>query len=438
MSEATQNPSTQYARICAAALIIGSCILTGIGGEAGGDHILPWLGTLAALTLVWLLSLRTKTISPALLLGTALAIRIAFLVMPTGYDVYRYVWEGRILLEGLNPYLHPPDDPLLIPFRDEIWKSVGHPGATAIYPPLTQWLFAAMASFGLGPFGFKVLFTLADIVLCFLLHRRFGPKPALVYAWNPLAAVSFAGGGHYDSLFMLAMVFAWFSFKPEDRNPVKTALWLGASIALKWMAAPLGLWLVVHQWKTQGFKQAFLIGSFVAFPVVFTWTTLGLWTGEWTLQLMPPTFSRVARSAEFVPAIADFIFQSGRIANHWFMLAMLISWIWVGLKSRTLLEAAQWGFLATYLLSPMLHAWYFVWALPFAVKSRNAGFIALAASGILYFIVHHTLEQPGGSWTFTWWERAAIWLPFLIGFAFSQWNRGRQILSRIPAGFESR
>ncbi len=115
-----ETPPTQYARICAAALIIGSCILTAIGGEAGGDHILPWLGTLAALTLVWLLSLRTKTISPTLPLGTALAIRIAFLIMPTGYNVYRYVWEGRILLEGFNPYVHPPDDPLLTPFRDEI------------------------------------------------------------------------------------------------------------------------------------------------------------------------------------------------------------------------------------------------------------------------------------------------------------------------------
>ncbi|MDP3849641.1 MAG: hypothetical protein Q8Q59_03995 [Luteolibacter sp.] len=427
MSEAAPTPSTQYARICAAALIFGSCILTAIGGEAGGDHIFPWLGTLAALTLVWLLSLRTKTISPALLLGTALAIRIAFLVMPTGYDVYRYVWEGRILLEGFNPYVHPPDDPLLTPFRDEIWKSVGHPGATAIYPPLTQWVFAAMASFGLGPFGFKVLFTLADMALCGLLCRRFGAKPALIYAWNPLAAVSFAGGGHYDSLFMLAMVLAWLSFKPEESFYVKSALWIGASIALKWMAAPLGLWLVIHQWKTQGFKRAFLTGILVALPAFITWTALSLWTGEWTLQLMPPDFSRAARSAEFIPAITDVMFQNGRIANHWFMLAMLISWLWVGLKSRTLLEAAQWGFLATYLLSPMLHAWYFVWALPFAVKSRNAGFIALAASGIAYFLVHYTLEQPGGAWTFAWWERAVIWLPFLIGFLTS-WRQRQAAL----------
>jgi hypothetical protein len=39
------------------------------------------------------------------------------------------------------------------------------------------------------------------------------------------------------------------------------------------------------------------------------------------------------------------------------------------------------------------------------VKSRNVGAIALAASGITYFLVHHTLARPGGYWTFSWWER---------------------------------
>ena len=438
MSESIQTPSYNHARICAVSLIIGSCILTSIGGEAGGDHILPWLTTLAALTFIWLLSLRSKTISPALLLGTALAIRIAFLFMPTGYDTYRYVWEGRILLEGFNPYIHPPNDPLLSPFRDEIWKSVGHPGATAIYPPLTQWLFAAMASLGFGLLGFKILFTLADLYLCALLCKRFGAKPALIYAWNPLAALSFSGGGHYDSLFMLAMILAWLSFESNNRHHVTSSLWIGAAISLKWMAAPLGLWLVIHQWKNRSFKQAFLTGLLVATPALLTWTALSLWTGEWTLQLMPPVFSRVARSAEFVPAITDFIFQSGQIDNRWFMLAMLISWLWISLKCRTLLDAAQWGFLATLILSPMLHAWYFVWALPFAVKSKNYGYIALAASGILYYLVHYTLEQPGGKWAFTWWERAAIWLPFIIGFTIStikRPNRSNDIQHPVSADF---
>lgn len=408
--------SKRFACACAAVLVLGSAMLAARGGEAGGEEILPWLAVLAGLTLVWLASLASKPVPPALLFGVAVAMRLIFLLMPTGYDVYRYVWEGRILLGGFNPYIHPPDDLLLQGFRDGGWQSIGHPGVTAIYPPLTQWIFAAFASVGLGPFGFKLMFTLADMVLCWKLFTRFGSGPARIYAWCPLAAVSFAGGGHYDSLFMLAMVLAWLSPKPENQIPVKTALLLGASIALKWMAVPLGLWLVVHEWRNRGFRRATLTGGLVALPAILTWTALGLWTGEWTLQLMPSAFSRAARSAELIPAIADFICGLGQIDNRWFLVALIGAWIWVAVKSRTLLEAAEWGFLATYILSPMLHAWYFVWVLPFAVKSRNLGTIALAASGIAYFLVHHTLAQPGGHWTFSWWERAIIWLPFLIGF----------------------
>ena len=184
------------------------------------------------------------------------------------------------------------------------------------------------------------------------------------------------------------------------QSPRQNRCLLGISIALKWMAAPLGLWLVVQQWRSQGSRRAALTGLLVALPAILTWTALCLWTGEWTLQLMPPAFSRAARSAEFIPAIADFIYQADPIDNRWFMAAMIFAWIGVAMKSRSMQEAAEWGFFATYVLSPMLHAWYFVWVLPFAVKSWNGGVIALAASGITYFLVHHTLSQPGGQWTF--------------------------------------
>lgn len=52
--------STAVMVSCALLLLLGSALLTSIAGEAGGKHILPWLATLAALTLVWLLSLGSK------------------------------------------------------------------------------------------------------------------------------------------------------------------------------------------------------------------------------------------------------------------------------------------------------------------------------------------------------------------------------------------
>jgi hypothetical protein len=51
---------------------------------------------------------------------------------------------------------------------------------------------------------------------------------------------------------------------------------------------------------------------------------------------------------------------AGPIDNRWFLGALILAWIGVGVKCRSPLNAAEWGFLATYVLSPMLHAWYFV------------------------------------------------------------------------------
>ncbi len=420
------SESSALAGACAVVLILGAVMLTWIGGEADSSgRILPWLTTLALLTLVWLISLSAKRVSPALLLGTALAIRLIFLFMPTGYDIYRYVWEGRIILEGFNPYIHPPADPLLGLIRDDVWQSVGNRDATAIYPPLAECFFTGLASLGLGTLGFKIVFAAADMVLCVLLSRKFGARSAVVYAWNPLAAISFAGGGHYDSVFMLAMVLAWFCWHADATHPLRTAVFIGVAIALKWMALPIGLWLVFKQLNRRGWRQAFSVGLLVAMPTLLAWAVLCLTTGEWTLQLTPPAFSQSARSAELIPAIADFLGNNGSIDNCWFFGLLILTWIYCAARTRDFISAVECSFLATYLLSPMLHAWYFVWILPFAVKSRNAGVIALAASGIAYFIVNYNLSLPGGGWTFTWWQRAIIWVPFLAGFIFKAFRSHR-------------
>lgn len=400
----------------AIALMIAAGFLTGVAGEAGGNQIVTWLPTLAAMTLIWLVSLASKPVSPWFLIAVAVAIRIIFLIMPTGFDTYRYVWEGNVLAHGFNPYLHPPDDPVLEGLRNQAWHSIGLRGATAIYPPVVQWWFAGMSSLGLGVWSFKFIFTLADLVLCGILLVRFGSKAGRIYAWNPLVALSFAGGGHYDSLFILAMVLAWLVYDREQGFPWRASLLIGLAIGLKWMAVPIGLWLFLHGWRQRGFKSAFLSGLLVAAPVSFAYIALSLWTGEWTLQLMPPFFSRTARSMEFLPVIIDYCGRIGHLDNRIYLVLLIAVWIIVAARARSFLDAAEWSFFATYLLSPMLHAWYLIWALPFALKSKNPGIIALAATGIFYFIVHYNMDHLGLGWTYTWWQRAIIWLPFLIGF----------------------
>jgi alpha-1,6-mannosyltransferase len=53
----------------------------------------------------------------AVLIVGATLIRLAFVFQaPTlSGDVYRYIWDGRVIDAGFNPYLHVPADPALTP-----------------------------------------------------------------------------------------------------------------------------------------------------------------------------------------------------------------------------------------------------------------------------------------------------------------------------------
>ena len=56
-------------------------------------------------------------------------------------DIYRYLWDGRVQLAGVNPYAYAPDAPELMRLRTDEFASINHPSIPTIYPPLTQLAF---------------------------------------------------------------------------------------------------------------------------------------------------------------------------------------------------------------------------------------------------------------------------------------------------------
>jgi hypothetical protein len=63
-------------------------------------------------------------------------------------DLYRYLWDGRVLRAGFDPYAFAPSDPALAALRDEHWAHINHPQIPTIYPPIAQGLFAAVGAIG--------------------------------------------------------------------------------------------------------------------------------------------------------------------------------------------------------------------------------------------------------------------------------------------------
>lgn len=381
----------------------------------------PFLAGMALMSLGYLVALRVGGFSVAMFWIVAVGLRLALLAMAPGDDIFRYVWEGRVLSGGINPYLHAPNSPELSLLRDATWENIGHPHYTAIYPPLAEITFATLARVGAGIAGVKAFIALADLAVCALLARRFGTGRALVYAWNPLVLYCFAGGGHYDSLFILALVGAWLAWDAKPRRATLAVALAGAAVAFKWMALPIVSWMVWQTWKATSLRRAAQMGVVGALPFALGWLAVCAWTGEWTTQLAPLDFAHYARSAEFIPALLGAI-PGVELINDVFVLPLVAAWTIAIVRCRRFEDVAEWCLFSAFILSPMLHAWYFTWLLPFATLTRNRGAIALNLTGTLYFIMCHRIAL-GEVWTLCWWERAIIWLPFVVGFLWSRRSR---------------
>jgi hypothetical protein len=238
-------------------------------------------------------------------------------------DLYRYLWDGRVLAAGINPYRYSPAqvetardtdaanvelkqlDRLLrrLPEVAKIFSHIDHRSVPTIYPPLSEAVFAATAL--VTPErasvrtqvcvlkGVLLLFDLATIGLVIGLLRNLGQPPAraLAYAWCPLVLKEFANTGHLDAIAVCftAAVF-WLltlpraekqtsathcqsSTRPRWCDWLAAGLWGGAVLAKLYpvVLAPvlLAFWWRRVRWRTSGLFAAFalvVLGGFATLP----------------------------------------------------------------------------------------------------------------------------------------------------------------------------
>ena len=143
------------------------------------------------------------------ILGIAVLLRAALLpALPfLSTDIYRYVWDGQVQAAGINPYRYIPADPALERLRDPaVYPLINRKDyARTIYPPAAQLVFAAVGQVShsvtgmkLAMLGFEALGMLA--MLAVLRGAGLPSARILIYAWNPLALLSFARDGHVDAV----------------------------------------------------------------------------------------------------------------------------------------------------------------------------------------------------------------------------------------------
>ncbi len=357
--------------------------------------------------------------------AVAIATRGLLLAMYPGDDIWRYLWEGYIQLQGFSPYDFAPTADILEPLRTEWWDQINNAFASAIYPPLTQIGFRSLANIAVSVPLFKAAFAAADLMVCWLLSRRFGYRATLLYAWNPMVIYSFAGGGHYDSWFVLPLVMAWLWFErpdtPAKRPPLTylgSALWVGISIAVKWISLPVLAFLVWHGFRRGRIGIALLSGITGLLPVVLTAVPFCSPT-SCPLVRFGSSFVKNGRSAELIPHLVAQLWEPSLSANWLYAFPLALVVLWLLLRTTSFHTFTEWYLIGLMVISPIVHFWYLSWLMPFLVVSRNLGSRLVSLSAYVYFILQYQLSIGDYSWYLPAPLRHWLWWPFVLGVLWS-------------------
>lgn len=396
-------------------LLGGICILP--YGNFQQPGIIPkFLVGICVMSLGFAFSWGIKSINAVWFWLIAILTRLIILPMEPGNDIWRYLWEGHIQNLGFNPYNLAPNAVELIAYRTDWWSLINHSDTSAIYPPLCQLGFRLLAALSPSVLLFKIAFIAADLGICWLLSKKFGCQSTLLYAWNPLIIYSFAGGAHYDSWFILPLVAAWLAF--ENRRWYWSAFFVGISVAIKWVSLPILSFLIWRSLldKTETFSLKQIFNKSALLHYLLPISILGLspiilsalnFCSISQCSLIPTTshFVTIGRHTEFIPYLISLIWEKSTTQNWIYGIPLGLVVILLLRYCRRFVEFAEWYFFALLTLSPIVHAWYFTWSIPWIVATKNLGVKWVSVSAFFDF-----------GWSLTPLARYWIWSPFVIGF----------------------
>ncbi len=139
-------------------------------------------------------------------------------------DFYRFLWDGRLLVMGLDVYQYLPKD-IIVQFSGDymhtLFRNMNSPQYYSVYPPFNQILFSISGLYAGDKLVYGVLimrililvfemgiFVLITQLTAFL--KKDSKKILALYAFNPLIIIELSGNLHFEGLVLFCLLLSWF------------------------------------------------------------------------------------------------------------------------------------------------------------------------------------------------------------------------------------
>lgn len=386
-------------------------------------------------------------------------------------DFYRYIWDGKSTIHGINPFKYAPSDLYMYenrmtedfydPYYDVMLKGrnfdgtdikeietlieqkeaspvfyhrIGHWQVPTIYPPVAQLIFGAiMAVNQHSIFWMKLVFVLFDLAVILILLQllrllNLNPALSLIYAWSPLVVKEIANSGHYDSIpifFMMAAVL----FAVKGRG-----LTAAAKLALATLSKFFALLLYPVLMRPFRVKDLCLfsgicVGLYVPF---FLWNQTGVaqvfeglntYNSDWSYN--SSIFAGVyhllgALSPKFTDSLIPAKVLCGILLGGVVLKTALSQMS----TSMDKIKGCFTVIAALFLINPVGDPWYYCWLVPFLCFLPRGSWILLSGLLMVSYLNFQselliTQVNLGGIPLLSW----IIYLPFAGYFLFEKIRR---------------
>lgn len=414
---------------------------------------------LALAFLTWKLYLMERA-NLKFLIASSIIFRLIFLfhTPSLSQDFYRFLWDGQLILERINPYLSTPAELLASGQAsfDEATRLINGMGQLSEgnysnYPPLSQLLFAFAALFSGksllgGIIALRMMLMLAEIGIFY-----FGRKllqafnlPADRIFWfllNPLVIIELTGNLHFEGL--MIFFFLWALYLLQKKKWIIAAIIYSLAVSVKLIPLlflPLliiffrkpgkgldlkrlaGFYLLVSLFFSLGFLPFF---SPVLFPEYLK--TVGLWFQEFEFNA---SIYYLVRWGGYLVKGYNIIGTAGIVLGGLVFLGILfISGYLLNRRPRPDTGALPYAFLGGiclyYFLATTVHPWYLTLPLILSIFTRFRFPLVWCVVVILSYSAYSISPAEENLW----WVAAEYLMVY--GYLFREifWNTERKSLS---------
>ncbi|AVR44474.1 mannosyltransferase [Christiangramia fulva] len=386
------------------------------------------------------------------LVALALIYRLLFLFsMPNlSQDFYRFIWDGRLIAEGWNPFAYIPKElygnpDFHIPQATPLLNGMGNlsAGHYSNYPPVSQLIFAIAGFLFPGNLlgsvmSMRFFLILADMGTLFfgaklLKELKLAEYRIFWYILNPFVIIELTGNLHFEGLMVFLLVLSLYLLL--KKKWFYSAIFFGLAVSVKLL--PLMFLPLFYQYfrKNSSLINLQLYYLIVGLVVALTFIpfysaevfsnflqSVGLWFGKFEFNA---SIYYIVRWVGFQIKGYNIIETAGKILPL-FTLAFILflSFFRKNHTLRQLIENMLFAVTFYLLLSTTVHPWYLAVPLLLSIFSRFRFMIVWSGAVVLSYFAYSNPTYEENLWL--------VALEYLIVFGYLGYEVFHQRKFRLP------